>query len=489
MKHGDFMDFEEKKASIEEEFISDSNPAQLDKILKEKLEKVFHQETSHVSLHEIAKIAIEHSPIDLAYAVAHLPPHARPILYNSLPDVKAKIEFLINIDSDTRTKILRFMSEKELKAIFEKIPTDEAVFILEDMSERRFKRVLELIDPKKAIEIKEQKKHDRHSAGRLMSNDFFAFQMDITIQEAAKHVRENPGIDFTKGIYVLNHEKELVGFVPGRNLIINAADLTMKQVMRPISHSVSPEATSEEVVDLVERYQVSSLPVVDEKGRLVGVIATEEVVEVMEDLADAAIAKMAGTGEKISIFDPILKRFSARSPWLVVTLLAGLINVGLMSSFRRYEGGILTFALFFVPLITGMSGNVGIQCSTVLVRSMAVGNLSPRACKDALFKELYIGALLGLIFGFSLGLIVFLIDWVTGVGGVGSPLAYGLIVGVGLLGACLAGSVLGVFSPLAFSKLGIDPAVSSGPIVTAFNDIISMAIYFLIALGLGSIFF
>jgi magnesium transporter len=160
-----------------------------------------------------------------------------------------------------------------------------------------------------------------------------------------------------------------------------------------------------------------------------------------------------------------------------------------MSSFKKYEGGLLTFAFFFVPLITGMSGNIGLQCSTVLVRSMAVGALSNKMRKEALLRELFIGGLLGAVFGFSLGLIVFLIEWSMGVGGIGSPLAYGAIVGLGLSGACLAGSSLGVFSPLVFSRLGIDPAVSSGPVVTAFNDIISMSIYFLIAWGLGRLFF
>lgn len=483
------MDSKDKNTSIEEARVVDSNPVQIDEILKEKLENAFHQETSHVSTHDIAKIAIENSPIDLAYAIIHLPLDARPVLYDNLPDFEAKVQFIINTDSDTRVRIFRFMNEKELKGLFENMPTDEAVFVLEDMSERRFRRVLELIDAKKTVKIKEQKKHERHSAGRLMSSDFFAFNMDITIQEACAHIRNNHAIDFAKGIYVLNSDKELVGFVPGRNLIINKPNLTLKQVMRPIHYKISPDATREEVVDIVERYKVSSLPVVDEKGHLVGVIANEEVVEVMEDLADATIAKIAGTGEKISIFDPILKRFGARSPWLVVTLMAGLVNVGIMSSFKKYEGGLLTFALFFVPLINGMSGNVGIQCSTVLVRSLAVGTISAKTYKDALFKELLIGGLLGLIFGVSLGLIVFFIDYITGIGGVGSPLGYGMIVGVGLFGACIAGSVLGVLAPMVFTRLGVDPAVSSGPIVTAFNDTISMAIYFLIACGLGFFFF
>ena len=209
----------------------------------------------------------------------------------------------------------------------------------------------------------------------------------------------------------------------------------------------------------------------------------------MEDLADETIAKITGTAEKVSTTDPILKRFFARSPWLIVTLFAGLINVGIMSSFQKHEGEFLTFALFFVPLITGMSGNIGIQCSTVLVRSMALGMVSIKTKKEAILKELLIGLFAGIFFGVVCGLVVYFIDLLIS-GGIGtSAVAIGIIIGVGLIGACFAGTILGVFSPLFFAGLGVDPAVSSGPIVTAFNDFFSMTIYFLIAWGLGALFF
>ncbi len=110
---------------------------------------------------------------------------------------------------------------------------------------------------------------------------------------------------------------------------------------------------------------------VDPNNRLLGVITYEDVLDAIEDIADETIANMAGTAEKVSEHEPLIKRFFSRAPWLVVTLCAGLINVGVMSSFQNHAGGVLTFVMFFVPLITGMSGNIGIQCSTVLVRSMA----------------------------------------------------------------------------------------------------------------------
>jgi magnesium transporter len=457
---------------------------QIEEILYEKLEKAIHKSTSKVSLHHIAKIASEHSPIDLAYAVSHLPVHVRPILYENLPSREAKIQFVINTDSATRVFLFRQMKDKELKRLFEKMPTDEAVWVCEDMSDRRFRKVMDLIDVKKANRILELKKHHQNSAGRLMSNEFFSFNMDLTIEEAVKTIRENPGVDFTKGIFVLNALGELQGYVPARNMLVNQHSIPLRQVMRPILHKVKVDAAREEVVDLVEKYKISCLPVVDVDNFLVGVISYDDVVEAMEDLTDEAFARIAGSTESLSVDDPIFKRLTARSPWLFVTMLAGLVNGALMSLFDQNDKAILTFVLFFVPLITGMSGNIGLQCSTVLVRNMAIGMLGSNR-REAIWKELISGLLIGTIFGVLTGVIVGFLD-ILGFHLGANSCSIGLIVGSGLIGACFAGSLLGVFSPIFFAKINVDPAIASGPIVTAFNDFLSMAIYFLIALSLGS---
>lgn len=463
---------------------------QIDDLLKEKLEKAFHKQTSKVRLHDIAKIACEHSPIDLAYAASHLPPNVRPVLYENLPNRDDKIKFLVNTDSDTRLALFRELTDIELKKVFERMPIDEAVWLVDDMPERVFRRLMALIDSKKANKIRELKKHDRNSAGRLMTSEFFAFTMDMTIGEAAGHIRDNPRIDFTKGIFILNHTGELQGFVPARNMMINPHATPLRQVMRPVLHKVVAEATREEVIDLVERYKISSLPVVDIDNELIGVIAQEDIVEAMEDMTDETIARMAGTDGKFTSHDPILRKFITRAPWLVVTLLAGFANVGVMSSFQKHEGGILTFALFFVPLITGMSGNIGLQCSTVLVRMMAMGGLSAGSRKETIVKELGSGLFIGAIFGTICGLIVYLLGQITSdILGSYTPIALATIISSGLIGGCFAGTFLGVFSPLFFSRIGVDPAISAGPIVTAFNDFLSMTIYFVIAWGLSTLFF
>ncbi len=458
-----------------------------DDILSEKLAAAFHNQTSMVVLHDVAKIASEHSPVDLAYAAPRLPPNARPVLYENLANFEAKIEFMVNTDSSTRAAVFRHLTDVEVKSLIEKMAPDEAVKVLEDIVERRFRRVVEMLDVSKAVSIKEIKKHPRNTAGRLMTNEFFSFHADLTIGEAAAYIRTNPGIDLTRQIFVLSPDRKLQGYVPARNLIVNPQHLTLKQVMRPILHKVSPDASREEVVDIAERYKISELPVVDEADVLLGVVTYENVVEAIEDIADETIANMAGTAEKVNQYEPLLKRVFARAPWLVVTLLAGLINVSVMSSFQAYQDGLFTFVLFFVPLITGMSGNIGIQSSTLFVRGMAIGTLSAGSRGEAILKELFIGLIIGLVFGVLCGFLVYTLGFLGLAHVHFSSALIGCVVAFGLFGACVTGALLGVLSPIFFARIGVDPALASGPIITAINDFLSMTIYFLIAVGLSTL--
>jgi magnesium transporter len=466
--------------------LMDSRTSQLDDVLNEKLEQAFHKATSQVLLHDVAKIASEHDPIDLAYAVTRLPPTARVVVYENLPDFNAKIIFMINTGSSTRTAIFRHIDDQEIKRLIEGMPPDEAAWLLDDLSDRRLKRVLELLEPKKATRIREVYRHDRHSAGRLMTNEFFAFHMNTTLGEVAATIRDNPGIDLTRRIFVLDEQNELIGYVPARNLIVNPHYVPIRQVMRPVLHKVQADASRDEVVDIVERYKIPALPVVDEQDHLVGVITYERVVEALEDIADETIANIAGTAEDISEHEPMLKRFFWRAPWLIVTLCAGLVTATAMSHFK--DRSWFTFVALFVPLIAGMSGNVGIQCSTILVRGMSTGELSYGSRREAVLSELSIGLLIGVTFGLICGLFVYLLNLLdihyTGI----EPIALGTIVSLGLLGACLMATLLGTLSPFFFAKFRIDPAVASGPIVTAFNDVLSTLMYIFIAKIVSSFF-
>jgi len=465
----------------------DFKTRQLDQLLAERIDKAFHKETSQVCLENLVTIAAEHSPIDLAHAVSMLPSSLRPVLFEHLSALSSKIQFIIHTDSCTRIAIFRYISDEAIKQLLEATPTGEAIFLLDDMSEKRYRRILELLDVHKAEEIKELTAHCRNSAGRLMTSEFFSVDSEMTVGQVASMIRNNPGVEFTRRVFVVDRAGVLLGFVSARQMIVNPSYAKIKDIMRPSGHVVKTDTSREEVIDMVQRYKISGLPVVDDEGVLLGVISDSDVVEAMEDIADATIACMAGTGEKVSESEPFMKKFFCRAPWLFVTLLAGLLNMFIMNIFQQQEGIFLTFVFFFVPLVTGMSGNIGLQCSTILVRNMALGLLSKETQKEMIMKEISLGLFTGSVFGVVSGLFVYFLN-MQGLCIVSlAPLAVGVIVGVGLFGACIAGTLLGVFSPILFSRIGIDPAVSSGPIVTAFNDFLSISIYFLIAIVLTNL--
>jgi magnesium transporter len=460
-------------------YILDSKTSRLDDALNEKFERAFHKQTSQLLLHDVAKIASEHDPIDLAYAVTRLPSTARIIVYENLPDIDAKIVFLINTTRNTRTVIFRQISDKEIAELIEKMPSDEAVTILDDMSDRRLRRVIDQLDPAKAQRIMELQKHERTSAGRLMTDEFFAFSMNTTIGEVASYIRDNPGVDLMRSIFVLSDNGELAGYVPVRNIIVNPPFLPLRQVMRPVLHTVTPATTRDEVVDIVERYAIPTLPVVDDDDKIIGVIVYEDVVEAMEDIADETIASIGGTAEDISENEPVFRRYLWRAPFLLVTLFAGMVTSTTMSLF----GGKIWFAFvpFFVPLIAGMSGNVGLQCSTILVRAMATGELSPGTRREAMIREISIGLLIASSFGAACGILVYSLNKL-GIQHMGTdPLQLGILVSSGLFAACMTATLLGTFSPFFFARLGIDPAVASGPIVTAFNDVSATIMLIIVA--------
>jgi magnesium transporter len=472
-------DYEDEEIPYAQGSLMEFRTGHLDDVLKEKLENAFHKQTSHLLLHDVAKIASEHDPIDLAVACHRLPQQARYFLFENLPDLESKIIFLINTESASRAAIFRHISDEELVDLVNGMPPDEAVVVLEALSERRFRRIMEKVEWERAKVILDLKKHARNTAGRLMTNEFFAFPMNATLGEVAARIRDNPGIDLTRSIFVVTDQEELAGYVPVRNLIVNPPFVPLRQVMRPVLQTVTVDTSRDEVVDIVERYGIPTLPVIDNEDHLVGIIVYEDVVEAMEDIADETIASIAGTAESISEHEPTLIRFFGRAPWLIVTLLAGMISFFTQAHFRDRPW--VSFIPMVVPLIAGMSGNIGLQCSTILVRGMATGELSRGSRREAIGEELLIGLLIGCVFGLLSGFVVFGLIHLGLMHPGADSLHVGLTVSAGVLCASLTATFMGTFSPFFFARVGIDPAVASGPIVTAFNDVTSMLMFYLVA--------
>jgi magnesium transporter len=467
-------------------YLLDTRTSQMDDALLEKFEQAIQKQTALYQHHNLVKIAVEHDPIDLAKASTRLPLNARLVVYRNLPDIDAKVSFIIHTTSPTRIAVFRAIQDEEMKQLIENMPPDEAVQVLEDLPLRRLKRVFELLDEKKARCIAALQEHRRDTAGRLMTNEFFAFPLDTTVGRVVDHIRDNPGVELTGWVFVLGDDMELLGYVPDRNLIVNPPQIPLRKLMRPVVHRVPPEMPRDEVVELFERYRLAALPVIDSDDRLIGVITQGDIVEMMEEMADETIANIGGTAERLTEDEPTWRRFLARAPWLIVTLFAGILSATGFSIFQHQPWFLAV--PFFVPLITGMSGNVGIQCSTVLIRSMATGGRSANTVGIVIARELKIGMLIGVCFGVICGVAAYALNHAGLPVTLANPLLVGTIVSSGVLGACFTATLLGSLSPIFFAKFRIDPAIASGPIVTAFNDVLATYMYFLIAWFVATVF-
>ena len=452
---------------------------EINDILDGELDRVFQNPAQALAIHEVSRITTGFDPIDLAHAVTRLPLKARWIVYDNLPDIEAKIIFITHTGSNTRAAIFRQLCDEEIRKLIEEMPSDEAVDVLEGVAERRIKRILESLDPKKAKRIKELQSHGILTAGRMMTNEFFAFPVTATVGQVREQIRSNPGIDLTTKVFVLDETSELVGYVPDRSLIVNSSDKPLQQLICPVQHKVYADTSRDEVIEIVERYSVFDLPVVDQRDRLLGVVAYEDVVEAMRDAADQTIASFAGTAEDISEDVPTWNRILLRCPWLIVTLCAGVTTSTIMTNFKGAHW--FELAPYFVPLIAMMSGNVGIQCSTILVRLMSQGDLSTESKKEAMRNELIVGSSLGLFFAFFSSILIYFLTQLGIYPLSIDPSILTLMVACGIFVACCSATVLGTLSPVLFDKVNIDPAVASGPIVAAFNDLLSTTLFIVVA--------
>lgn len=453
-----------------------SNQVISDEELLERITAAFSTYDKGLVHSRLRQIAEEQSAHDLAFAAERLPLNQRALIFKSLPSAEAKTTFLIHVEERTRKGLFIEIDDAEIAQLVEQMPPDEAVWALEDLPMARYFRILDLLDPKKADSIRELQKYETNTAGRLMTNEFFAFQASHTVAAAARYIRDNPNIDLLRRIFILDSEKRLLGFVPIRNLVVSRPHLPLEKICRPIEHFVDPNEDRDQVLEKFERYRISDLPVIDSTHRLVGVISYDDILELLEDVADETLATIAGTDSERAYLTR-WQHFLTRAPWLGVTLIGGFITASNMQWFQAPHN-----IIAFVPLINGMSGGVGIQSSGLMLRGMSSGALkSMSACVQAAYSEWINGVLVGIAFGIASGFALWSSQYLELYHTTMSAWHLSVVVSTGLMASCALASFLGVFFPIVFEKVGVEPAVSAGPLVTAINDVLSTIMYFTVA--------
>jgi magnesium transporter len=408
---------------------------------------------------DVAEILAELDSAALARAFAIMRPHRAA-------------DVLDELDDETYAEILDALGDQKLATILNELPPDEGADVLVALPRRRAAALMHAMAPEQQALVRPLLGYAPDTAGGIMSSKVIGLTETMSVAEATRVCREQFDEDTPGSVYVTDEAGKLVGVIRVRDLLFSPEETRLSWIMNPDVHRVEADTDQEEVGNLFRKYDLLALPVVDAAERLLGVITVDDVLEVIEEEDSEDIHRMAGTAEREPFTEPLWKKAFGRLPWLAVTFVGELVLVVVLRWFGTPLHESIVIAAF-LPLQVAMAGNVALQISTVLVRGLAVGDIEPHDVLYNLRREVPVALLLGLVFSLLAA---------TAAGALAASVQIGLIIGVAMVSAVLIASTNAVLIPLICSRLGIDPAVVSGPFVTVLNDILGGAIYVLVGL-------
>ncbi len=376
------------------------------------------------------------------------------------------------------------LAPEQAAALLDALHPDDAVDILGRVDEQQLAQILARLDRDDAEELEELLAYDEHTAGGIMSPNFLTVPPDETVAEALARLQalaEVPTHLFY--VYVVDPDGKLVGVCSLRELVIHRPHERVRDFMQVEVVSVRAETDQEEVADIVSRYDLVALPVVDAQHVLIGVIEVDDVVDVIREEATEDILKMAGAGEELAEARLFWTSLRARWRWLMAAAAGGTIAAASLSGFDAALSRAPALALF-MPVVAGMGGNIGMQSSTIVVRGLAVGFLESARVRRLVAREVGLGASLGLIYGVLIGMFAVLLG-----ADASEPWRLGVVVAGGCAGSMTLAALVGTSTPLVLDRLGVDPAIATGPFVTTSVDVMGLLFYFYLAqllLGLGA---
>jgi len=366
--------------------------------------------------------------------------------------------------------VVEGVSLDRASAWFAELEPDDQADVLARLPEEWREKVLSSLEAEEREEVEELMAWPPDSAGGIMSPVAFRLPESTTCREAIEALQEQGDVEMVFYLYVESETGQLVGVVSLRNLLINPPSAKLNEIMSTDVVSVNAETDQEEVARIASHYDLLAVPVVDETHNLVGIVTIDDVIDVIREEAAEDLMKMAGVAEG---YDPLansaFEDLGARVRWLLVTLAAGLVLVEIISGFQTTLEENLILA-GFIPVIMGLSGNVGIQAATITIQALASGRLAlGGGIRDRILREGRVGFLLGLFFGSILR------GWCVIRG---QSVALGLAIGVSIALALVTAVIVGTTTPIFLKKLNVDPAVAAGPFVTTAIDLVGIMVYF-----------
>lgn len=421
---------------------------------------------------EAVAILSNRHPADQADLIEHLDDdevRQRVLAAMTSEQVASVLEY---IDDDLRQRLLAALSATILAPILDQADEDVAVDVIQDLRKEHADEVLPLLEDRE--EIEELLAHGEESAGGMMTPDVLAFQRDSTVEQTIDFLRrQKPDPSQPYYLYVVDIDGLLLGVVSFRDLIVSNPNTRLEEIMSAKVFSIMAGSDREEAADLMRHYNLLALPVVDAKGALLGVITADDVLDVQVEEATEDMYKMAGVGVKEWAFSPVLESAQRRIPWLAFNMVWAFAGATVISIFQGTIDKVSALAIF-MPMVAGQAGNAGIQTATIVVRSMALGELEVGEAVRVLRKEWVLGLIKGSLFGLVLGVVA----WVWQ-----DHAIFGVVAGTAMFLNMMVASTTGVVVPVTLRRLGMDPATIAGVFDTMVTDLMGFLIY----LGLATL--
>jgi len=411
-------------------------------------------------------------PFEIARRLNEFSTDDKVRIFHLLDGDSKRQALLYETDMDSRLEIQDTLDREYLASLLDEMAEDEATDLIQELPSDAQEDILSKMEAQDAEVIKDLIQYGEETAGGLMTPEFNKIKWNQSAAEIFTKIKQESGSYMQPYFYVVDDQNKLLGFFKLRDLLNAQATSNAEDFIRSETPKIAINDPCEKVANVMGQEHLSILPVVDENNVIQGVVTFDDVIRAMEDIASEDIYTMVGTAK----VDPFAKKTGskiiARAPWLFTTFVGGIISAWILGYF---DGTLSEYAaiILFIPFVIGLAGNVGIQGATIIVRGLATGDIQEDNIAHIVKNEILVGVLNGTIFGILCGALISLTAEVL----LNTDPVLGLVVGTGVILAVSIASLVGSLTPILFINLEIDPAISTGPVITVVNDILGLAIY------------
>ena len=410
--------------------------------------------------------------VDIASLLSTLSDKELALAFRLIPKAKAA-EVFSNMDTSMQTYLVTMFTEKELKELLDDLYMDDTVDMLEELPANLVKRILATVSASDRSMINQLLNYPEDSAGSIMTTEYVDLREEMTVGQAMAHIKKTGIHKETIYTCYITERRKLVGIVSAKDLMTTDDDVPIKDLMETEIISVYTHSDQEQVAQLFTKYDLLALPVIDQDGRMVGIVTFDDAMDVMVDEATEDITKMAAINpsEKTYFETSVLQHAKNRIPWLLILMFTSIITGTIIT---RYENAFAAIPLLvsFIPMLMDTGGNCGSQSATLIIRGIALDEIRFTDLFKVMFKEFRISLIVGAFLAVANGVRIFIQYHNPGLA---------VVIACSLMGTVIMAKLVGCILPLLAKKVNLDPAIMASPLITTLVDTFSILIYFNIA--------